>query len=711
VVSKNSLRASCFALIPVAAFSASAASAQATPAEGSGEQPPQGDIVVTGSRTFLASDTSGTTGLPIAIEKVPQSISLVSGDFIKAANLKTIGQVADYTPGAVNAGSAEQINSRIKLRGFAAGKAVDGLTLGENFNPDYATIERLEVVKGPASVVYGTSFTGGLVNRVTKGANSNTPSYISLQGGSYNEFRAEGQLAVPLDRDGHLHALVVGVAQRGDDFKDVVKHHDYVVYIGLNADYGNVTGFIHGGYERHVRTSFDGIPTKADGSPAPVGRSFFIGTAKDELTTNALYANANLTWHTSDSLEFSLKGQIEQNTLRGAAPYASGLDNAGNATLGVQIYDPLRDMNYGIGLTSLWKLDHLGLRDSFVTVAALYQGERIHNDQRDVTFPNGTDEAPVNLLAGEDAIASLFNAAVPTPIISAHNTFTHTFTLSAQAVLKPIEQISILLGASYSKPSIADTNNGRSQDFSPKGRMSYRAGLTWEFLPGANVYGSFSQSFQPQLRIDVNSNVLPPLVGEQYEVGAKYRTLGGKLLLTAAAFRITQTNKAAFDRPVNGTDRYKPIGEVTYKGVELQALGHVTRELQVNAGYAYLDPKITKSSNAATVGKTDLFLPKNTFSLYTTYSLQSGRLKGASIGGGVRYISDQRTSLTGVTRPIPAYTVVDASIGYALEKWSFQLNIRNLGDKHYFINNYDSLFYGNTYGVPRSAEFTISRTF
>lgn len=709
---KNALLASSFAFIPMAALSTSAAFAQEAPAETPTEAGNNQDtILVTARRTFLAADTSGTTGLPLAIEKVPQSISIVSSDFIKAANLKTIGQVADFTPGAVNAGSGEQISSRIKLRGFAAGAAVDGLTLGENFDPDYATIERLEVVKGPASVVYGTSFTGGLVNRVTKNARSNTPSYVSLQGGSYNEFRAEGQLAVPLDANGHFRAILVGVLQRGDDFKDIAKHNDHVLYVGLNVDYGDVTGFIHGGYERHVRTSFDGIPTKPDGSPAPVGRSFFIGSPNDELTTSAVYANANLTWHSTDTLEFSLKGQIEQNTLRGSAPYAFGLDNAGNMALTVQIYDPLRDMNYGLGLTSLWKLDGLGLRDSFITVATLYQGERTHNYQRDVTFPNGTDEATINILAGQAAITQLLDSAVPTPIISRRNTSTHTLTFSAQSVLKPVDQISVLLGASYAKPTITDIQNGNSQNFSPKGKMSYRAGLTWEFLPGANVYGSFSQSFQPQLYINVAGKVLPPLTGEQYEVGTKFRMLDDKLLLTVAGYRITQANKAAFDQAVNGTDRYQPIGEVTYKGLELQALGHITRALQVNAGYARLNPKVSKSSNAAIVGKTDIFLPKNTFSLFTTYSPESGTLKGASAGAGVRYISDQSTSYTGATLPIPSYVVLDASLSYAVDNWSFQLNLRNLTNKRYFINNYDTLFYGNAYGIPRSAEFTVSRTF
>ncbi len=136
-------------------------------------------VVVTAKMNFLSADTSGATGLPIPIEKVPQSISLVSNDFLRAADLKTVGDVADYTPGAVYGGTGEGVGAGLKLRGFrigfgGGGQALDGLQVNEFFNADYATTDRLEIVKGPASVIYGVSSPGGLVNRVTKSATATT---------------------------------------------------------------------------------------------------------------------------------------------------------------------------------------------------------------------------------------------------------------------------------------------------------------------------------------------------------------------------------------------------------------------------------------------------------------------------------------------------------------------------------------------------------
>jgi len=114
------------------------------------------EVVVTAQYKFLNVDTSSTTNLPLPIEKVPQSISLVSGDFIKAASLKTLGEIAEYTPGAINAGNQEGFGSVIKLRGFGAGRAIDGLNFGASFSfyePDYAIMDRLEVVKGPSGLL------------------------------------------------------------------------------------------------------------------------------------------------------------------------------------------------------------------------------------------------------------------------------------------------------------------------------------------------------------------------------------------------------------------------------------------------------------------------------------------------------------------------------------------------------------------------------
>jgi iron complex outermembrane receptor protein len=131
-------------------------------------------------------------------------------------------------------------------------------------------------------------------------------------------------------------------------------------------------------------------------------------------------------------------------------------------------------------------------------------------------------------------------------------------------------------------------------------------------------------------------------------------------------------------------------------------VGQISKGWQVNAGLSLLDPTIRKDDDPALVGKTVTFLPRTTASVYTSYTLDNGLF----LGGGVRYVGSVKTAFDGSTRDLSSYTLVDASAGYSFDRWRLQLNLKNLFDKHYYINNYQTLFYGNVVGEPRS--FTVS---
>jgi iron complex outermembrane receptor protein len=181
---------------------------------------------------------------------------------------------------------------------------------------------------------------------------------------------------------------------------------------------------------------------------------------------------------------------------------------------------------------------------------------------------------------------------------------------------------------------------------------------------------------------------------------------------------------------VNGTDYYVPAGELTHTGFELQAIGQIMPNWQINASYTYLDPKITQSVPAlsATAGETELFIPKQTASAYTTYTLKEGRLRGLSLGGGIRYVGSEHTSYTSLlanqeenpntqtppiipTKDLAGYAVVDATIGYTIDKWLVQLNGHNILDRRYYINTYQTLYYGNVAGDPANIALSVRRTF
>lgn len=690
------------------------------------------EVVVTGRYEFLSADTSGTTNLPLPIEQVPQSISLVSDDFIKAADLKTLGEIGEYTPGAVNTGTPEGEASGISLRGFAAGHATDGIPLfaGSSYEPDYAIYDRLEVVKGPSSVVYGISTPGGLVNFVTKSATADTVNYLSLQAGSWNNFRMVGQLAGALDADGRVRAIGIVVQDQGDSFFNQLFHKKTSVYGGINFDFSDsITGYLHGGYERLERPSNDGFLTEADGSPPPVQRSFCFCSENVVETDNVYHTEGNLTWHATDMLELSLKGNYLKDTLGGAEDYPTGLQANGSFGLDVFEFTKVVGDTYGLGASSLYKFDNWGLKDSFVSMAVLYQSYST------ITNGLGSPFGTANIFDGQAAVSRSFDTllAGPLPYPFDQAVQGSTTTESVQSIVKPLDPLSILLGASYSKPDETVTTTGVGsptgipQTFSFKGQVSYRAGLTYEFLPKTNAYLSFSQSYSPQPFLETGNKPLPSLTGDQYEGGLKYRSSNGRFLLTGALFQITESNVAQYVTTNEaGISYYAPIGKVQHRGFELQALGQITPQWQINAGYMYLDPKIVGAAEdqAALVGEKQLYVPMETFSVYSTYSLNAGSLRGLSFGGGVRYVSAQATSYRNPlantesngapvpwTPDLPGYAVVDATVSYAINKWLVQLNAHNILNKVYFINEYQSLAYGNTPGDPTNFALTLHRTF
>jgi outer membrane receptor for ferric coprogen and ferric-rhodotorulic acid len=674
------------------------------------EPAPVEEIVVTGQFEFLSADTSGATNLPLPIEKVPQSISLVSQDFIKAADLKTLGEIAAYTPGALNAGNQEGFESLIKLRGFPSNQAIDGVNLGNGgYSPDWAIVDRLEVVKGPSSVTYGVGSPGGLVNLITKSDTPHTPSYVSVQGGSWDNWRVEGQAAGALTSQ--VRGIGVVVQDQGHSFIDGINHATTVLYGGFNADPGDwVTAYLHGGWERHERTTFDGIPTEADGSPAPLPRNFFIGSSNYDIYTSVYHGEGGVTWHTTNMLDLSLKAAVRTADTHGWESYGYNLKPNGNVALGLDSINSDKVTYYGVSASAVYRFDSLGLQDSFLSFMSLYQGSHVLGEYQGVSF-NGKGSGKANIFNGAAAIGAVFNSAVLVPGVFTVDNGSRTVTNSVQAVITPVAHLSALLGASHCKLSQAQDDSGVHTDHDFAGQMSYRAGLTYEFQPRTNAYVSYSQSFEPQGYIDANGNQLPPVKGDQYEAGVKYRSASERLLVTGAVYQITQKNTGEYFGIVEGSDRYEPVGEVKHKGVELQAIGRITRQWQVNAGYAYLDPKITKDTDLAIVGQTDIFLPKQTADAYTEYTFDTAPVHGLSVGGGVSYVGAQRTSFDGSTKDIAGYILVDVTAGYVIDKWSVRLNAHNLLDRHYFINNWQTLIYGNTVGTPTNVSLTIRRNF
>lgn len=663
------------------------------------------EVVVTSYR-FLDEDTSGTTNLPLPIEEVPQSISLVSNDFLKAADIKTLGEVAQYTAGAIYAGNSEGYRTAIKLRGFNPGEAIDGLPLGAGDSHaaeyDYAVVERLEIVKGPSSVVYGASSPGGIVNVVTKKATPETVDYLSLDIGMWNTYRVEGQMGGAVDSDGRVSAIGVAAYEQGDSFMDIMKHDRTVLYGGL--DFGitdSLTGYVRAGYESNTRTSFDGIPQFADGTQAPVPRSFFIGSdgSRFELQSDRTYVNAGLDWDVTDLWSISVKSNYTHAKLEGAAVFAGDLRENGDISLTIEEDLGTKDQVFAAGINTIYKLDGLGLDDSFVSLGAVYNEHR--RDAIRQFYGIGT----ANIFDGVRAIADFINAAPAADVLRRHNLDESLLTYSGQAVIHIIDPLTVLIGASYSSTDYDfRSTTAVPSHYEYNSEISYRGGVTYEFVQGLNGYLSYSESFMPQTLRDVSEKPLPPLIGEQKEVGVKYAPAGSRALFTAALFEIVQSNKPEYDQTTVTGDKFKAVGEVRHRGAELEVVGQIADRWQVRAGYAYLDPVVTKNQGEPErVSKTITYLPNHTASFFTSYELTDG----LTLGAGARYVDSVRTTYDSSVKDLPAYTIVDATAAYIWENWRFQLNVHNLFDEKYYINTYETVYYGNVVGEPANVSVSV----
>ena len=663
---------------------------------------------VTGFR-LLFEDTSGITNLPLPVEKVPQSISIVDEDFVKAADLKTMGEIAQHTTGGSWASYSPSYGNQIWLRGFAANFAINGLTVGDQItDPDPAVLARYEIVKGPASVVYGAQSPGGIVNLVEKSASPNTPSYLEVQAGSWGRWRVEGQSVKTLGESGTVRGIGVAAYEEGGSFVDFVNKSRSVVYGGLDAELAsNLTGYVRASFQRTADTPFNGIPTFANGTLPPVSRAFFLGASNFQAVADATRVDAGLTWDLSNLWTLDLKSIYQYTTHGGQNAYNySAINTDGSFTIGGENFNDWNVQDYTTAASATRKLDDLGLKDSSVSASLRYQHYRY-----DIYELGLSGTGTPNIFNGDSSVSNVFNALTPNPNSSYQQDQRMNYlTASSQAVIKVASPLTLVGGVAYSQPKIEQqVNSGSFKDFNPGDQTNYRGALIFEATRALNLYASYSESYLPNLRVDTNFNVLAPVKGKQYELGAKYLP-NDTLLMTAALFDIRESNVAVFDKQV-GIEALYRAEDVRHKGVELEATGRLTRDWQIRGGLAFLDPRVTNDpENPVNNGETRPWLPRTTAHLYTIYDV-NGRL---SIGGGTRYVGSIKTydnSSAVATPPVSGYWVFDTAMNYTADRWHVQLNLRNIFDRHYYVPTpiFQSLAAGLYPGEPRSFSVSVRR--
>ncbi|WP_236025135.1 TonB-dependent siderophore receptor [Arenibaculum pallidiluteum] len=641
-----------------------------------------GETATSPVQGYVAKRTATGTKTDAPIDAVPQSVSVVGREEMDNRGARKTDEALRYTAGVfAQPFGPDSDTNWLFIRGFQAtqtGIFQDGLPLysygfGGMFVDSY-TLERIEVLRGASSVLYGGSNPGGLVNYVSKrpdgtrlrrvetGVNSNGTGELGFDVGD----KATDNLSYRL----------TGRIAGGDGYTDFEDGFRGTISPSLNWSNGSTSFTFLSNF-----TSID--ETHNGGAFLP-----YVGTVVD-APFGRIERDANFTEPDLDDYErrqASVGYEIEH-------VFENGLTVRQNARYG---YSDVHEVNlYPFGYAGFSPVptdpDNLLSRINFeheTTVNTFLIDNqvqaKIQTGPVEHTALVGIDYKFFDMdqvqLSGTATPISATNPVYGAPqgVRSAYIDQTlrmHQVGIYAQDQLRFGQGWLVTLNGRYDRASTSAEGNPAYDG--TDGKWSGRAGLAYEFANGLTPYASTSTFFNPTLGSSLVAGVYKPETGKQYEVGVKYRPTWLDALFTFAAFDLTRKNVVT--GPFLAETQ---IGEVNSRGVEFEAKANVTRNLLATAAFTAFDLEITEDANPSLIGNTPFIVPERQASLSLDYTFRDPMLDGVVVGGGVRHVGSSWVDNEN-TLKVPSATVFDARLGYQKEGWGVDLTVDNLFDKEY----------------------------
>jgi iron complex outermembrane receptor protein len=672
---------------------------------------------------FVATQTATGAKSSTPIVEIPQSISVVPQAQITAQGAQNVREALRYTPGVntetIGAGDFSDIS--IRIRGFRPDLYLDGLRVP---NPPSLTgyadiepynLERIEVLRGPSSALYGSSGPGGLINMTSKRPLDTPRNEVAVQGGSYNHKQAQFDFSNQINGSPNALFRLVGLFRDSDNqinfFED--KRQFIAPSLTIKNDTTKLTLLASYFHSEGVWNFFNFMPASGTVLPNPNGRigmrTNYGEPSYDNLKREQYTAGYEFEHKLSDAWTFRqntryMKTDFAQSAIApGRQGSVVGLNN--DPRTGLALDNPtLRNVQRGAV--------YLASDNENFTIDNQIEG-RFNTGVLAHTIVVGFDYRKLDsnydyIAGGTRTTLNIFNpaygATIGTPItpLQVDEYKLEQTGVYFQDQIKLKNWILTLGGRNdWATTLTANQLSTVNKGFvGPKDTaFTGRAGLGYEFDNGIVPYVSYATSFDPVVGSALGGTTFQPTTGEQWEGGVKYQPKGTKTLITAAVFDITQQNVLTRD-PSTGFSIQ--TGEVNVKGFEFEARTEVMPKLNIIAAYTYLDAEITKSAIPEEVGYRPSFTPDHQASLWAQYGFSGPFWEGLTVGGGVRYVGEQVAFIPGAsyggtievvdpfTLVTPDYTLVDAMMSYDLVHLSrslagakFQVNATNLFDKYY----------------------------
>ena len=681
------------------AFGAAAenADSEAT-ASGSGRD----DIVVTGQNPEYRTPDTTALKIDAPLRDIPQTIDVIPDQVIRDQRALSMQDAVRNVAG-IGMATGDGQRDQFVIRGnIAYGDLfIDGVRDDALYFRDLSNIERIEILKGPASVLYGRGSSGGLINRVSKKPGTEGGEIV-VSYGSWEDKRSEIDLGHVFTGN-DVAVRLTGAIERSDSYRDQgFLRREAIAPSVLFAPSDRTQILLQADYLRDRRVTDNGIPA-FQGRPVDVRASTYYGAAN----ARAVDFSQSEVWSTTATLDHEFSDTLKlHNALR---YYDYTLDRQN--TIPNVVNEAARTVT--LNRQSTDRAEHgwfnqLELSGRFSTGPLEHKLLLGFETGRQSKYELRIDRANI-------ATVDLFDPVLPVlPLEVAGTPGTHrtgvykTLGFYAQDMISLGEYWKALAGLRYDRfrQEVHQRIAGQPDLARTDTFWSPRIGLVWQPTPAQSYYVSWNKSYQPSgetFALSTSSADIAPEKTINREIGAKFDLFDGKLSTTISAFNLKRSDIKATD-PI--LLKVVPVGVQRTRGIEISAQLELSQGWQAIASYAYLDARIIRSpaldSGVPIQGNRPTLTPVNSASLWLMRSF--GDRFG--LGGGVNYVGDRQANLANSV-VLPEYITADAMAWARMGKLKAQLNIRNIFDRDYFVSGHGTVGNLNMPGAPRSAMLTL----
>jgi len=710
-------------------------------------------VEITGRKEQAYKNTKSFSGTKTEtpLKYVPQAISYVTKEVIDDQQAFKASDVIRNISGATH---FSYYNNDIALRGFRSGNAlINGLRTPTSSwsQPLLPNVERIEVIKGPASALFANTDPGGTVNTVTKKPLDENRKSINFATGSFNTYRVTSDFTGPMNESKTLLYRLNLAYQNAESFRVLQGGEDVVIAPSISFIPDDKTqvnfDFVYSKTKSRLDRGQPIFGASAGTDLYSTPTSFAIGKVNDFENELNLYVTTSLRRKITDQVTFNasyMKFMYDEDLLEHRTSNSYAVDSLGREIpnqMGM-ITNRRKSKNYSDNVTLYFITDlKTGpLEHKIVTgydyiinenpvgnstyAASGYRkkdgttgnytkanGSQFIMDYTDKANPKPVPNIPhFNLINPDYSISEISKYINVSQEQAPAKYYVNGFYIQDQIKWGKVQALLALRQEYYT--DVLNYKKPTAKRVQQK-KLIPRLGLVYTPIDQVSLYGTYAEGYQPQNATNVGAPEIyggpfDPLTSKMYELGAKTEFFEKRLSANLSFYRIEQNNTLikTNDDP-SRPELLRQIGQQTSKGIELDVNGAILSNLSVTANFAVSRAEITKSTIAAEIGKLNANAPRTQGGLWAKYTFLNPALKGLGVGAGVNY-TGKRSTLSTILE-LPAYTLFNTALYYTVDKFKISANLNNVFNKTHWVGGYD---FNRLYpGAPRNFMIGVGYTF